>query len=135
MAELAELFRIFMDKKELRYERPTEDLFKVSFKTSHSNNLSIFICFDEEDEPCIQLRCANIINFESKRELAYQMCNDLNAKYRWVKFYISDGGDINCETDALVTRDTSTMISYRLMQKIIGFVDYIYPELAKARWA
>lgn len=106
----------------------------VSFGFNLENtSLTIFVVFGDD------IRYVQIIGGEfariprEKKNKAYEICNSLNEEYRWVKFYYNeDGGDLRCETDAIVDVKTSTDEINELWARMTTIVDKAYPKIMKS---
>ena len=92
----------FMRHEKIRYEDVRVHVLKISYNGENLTSIPIFLYFDEEGDPIISVKCWNIINFANHTELGIAVCNELNEKYRWVKFYIDDDKDVVCSVDAYI---------------------------------
>ena len=61
--------------------------------------------------------------------------NDLNNKYRWVKFCLDKDQDVSVQMDAYVNGDTDGMICVKLLLRIMKIIDESYPTFMHILWA
>ena len=64
--------------------------------------------------------------------LLYTSCNELNNKYRWVKFYLDDDSDVVAQIDAYVDDETCGGECLSLVRRMVNIVDGGYPTLMQA---
>lgn len=99
-------FKAFMDKVGIRYREFDRDdnIIYLSFGGEHATY--VLVDFDE-----VEGDGAGAVHFVSqgfakcmKKDLAAALIavNQLNARFRWVKFFINEDGEISCSEDALV---------------------------------
>ena len=62
-------------------------------------------------------------------------CNELNAKYRWVKFYLDKDKDVCVSLDAYIDEHTVGEECLNLVRRMINISDEAYPLFMKALWA
>ena len=60
--------------------------------------------------------------------------NDLNNKYRWVKFCLDKDQDVSVQVDAYVNGDTDGMICVKLLLRIMKIIDESYPTFMHILW-
>ena len=136
MQYFAQEFTSYMDDNDIQYTTmDDENVIQVVYGGDNLETISIFVIFDEDGDPFVQFKCWEILNFNDKEEIAYEMCNRLNAEYRWVKFYLDKDGDVNAAIDAVISEDDCGEACMNLVHRIIRIVDDAYPEIAKTRWA
>ena len=61
-------------------------------------------------------------------------CNELNNKYRWVKFVIDDDRDINIEADCVISPSTAGTVCIEMFYHFMGIAKEAYPVLMRAQW-
>ena len=127
------------DREGLKYQDPyTTDSGKnvvvLGVNGSHGNSYDVKFLFDT-DEKSVGVRVyrfskANRDNF-ARLLLA---CNDLNTKYRWLKFCIDDDRDLNIEIDAVIDPSTAGAVCTELFYRIISIAKDAYPVIMKAQF-
>ena len=63
------------------------------------------------------------------------VCNELNRKFRWVKFYIGSDGDVNAQIDAYIDEESCGFICKSLVSRTVNIVNEGYPTFMKALWS
>lgn len=109
---------------------------RTSFSGHNFTGLSFHILFDEEGSNSAQLICNEICKFsEPKNLLMLQTVNALNAKYRWVTFFVAEGGVVNANMSLAYTDDSSEQLLLRGLEQFVRVIDVAYPILMKALYA
>ncbi|MCC8356959.1 MAG: YbjN domain-containing protein [Oscillospiraceae bacterium] len=71
-----------------------------------STKIDVLVAFPE-DCKYAAIRCFNFASVPKDRlGHALIVCNELNKKYKWVKFYVDDDGDMTAEDDAIIDAET-----------------------------
>lgn len=92
-----------------------------------------FISKDNDND--VSVRIFGLVTVsEAKKTRVLPVINNLNAKYRFVKFVMDDDGDINLEYDYLVRCPDPAASAVELIIRINQIVDNAYPELMRAMW-
>ena len=63
------------------------------------------------------------------------VCNELNAKFKWVKFYVDSDHDLMLEDDAILTAENAAEEVFELMLRMIKICDDAKPAIMKAIYA
>ena len=63
------------------------------------------------------------------------VCNALNCKYRWLKFYIDSDNDIMVSDDAIVSAETAGAECYELLLRTVSILDDVKPMVMRAIYA
>lgn len=63
------------------------------------------------------------------------VCNELNSKFKWVKFYVDSDRDLMLEDDAILTTETAADEVFELLLRMIKISDDVKPEIMKAIYA
>ena len=63
------------------------------------------------------------------------VCNSLNAKYKWLKFYVDKDSDLMVEDDAIVTPENSAAECFELLARRINILKECKPIIMKAIYA
>ena len=74
---------------------------------------------------------------ESKRVRVMEVCNTLNARKRFVKFYIDTHGDVNVEYDFPLSCSDSCLgeMAYEVLLRMAHILDEEYAVLMRALYA
>ena len=126
-------FTNYLDGKNVRYTVDNEFKLHVVFNADNAPSITVNVIFDKDGEGKVRFVVWSIGKFpESKLGAGMVACNALNAKYRWVKFYI-DSDDEGCaEMDAIVDEDTAGEECHELLYRVVNIVDEAYPEIMRA---
>lgn len=136
MLKYKQLFIQYMEREGIKYSDVDENVVRVSYNGDNLKTIPVYVFFDKEDDPFVCYKCWEIAKFpEEKRAAGILVCNALNKKYRWVKFYVDDDGDLIAEMDALVDEETGGLECLSSVQRIVGIVDEAYPVIMKSLWA
>ena len=134
MASYKQICMEYMRREKIKHEDVREFVVKVSYKGENLTSIPIFLYFDEDGDPIVSVKCWNITNFADQTELGIRVCNDLNAKHRWVKFYIDEDGDAIAELDAYVDEKKCGPVCVSLIRRMASIVDEAYEVMMHALW-
>ena len=124
-----------LDKKEIKYKRINDKTLRIAYSGDNLDTIPINVIFDEDGDPYVALRCWDITKFKgSKRERGIMVCNELNNRFRWVKFSVDKDDDIVAANDAHVDLFTAGEEILMLVRRMVNIVDEAYPEFMKAVW-
>ena len=139
MLSTAKTFIRACDKKGVKYHEPRDldsgkTLVTLGVNGSYGNTYDVDYFFDK-DGKSVGIRVFRFTsctddNF-AKMILA---CNELNVKYRWVKFCIDDDKDVNIEMDAVIDNVTAGDICVELFYRVMDIAKDSYPILMKSQW-
>ncbi|MCD8105286.1 MAG: YbjN domain-containing protein [Lachnospiraceae bacterium] len=97
-----------------------------------NTSIDILVVFPQ-DGKYASLRCFNFAKAPKDRlGQALIACNELNRKYKWVKFYVDGDGDVTAEDDAIIDAATCGDECFELMLRMTKIVDDSYPVIMKA---
>lgn len=135
MQTYAREFMRYMDAKGVKYTEREENVIKVVYSADNMDSIAVFVIFDEDNDPLVQFKCWDILSFKNNEAAALVVCNALNYKYRWVKFYLDKDSDVVASMDAMVDQDSCGEECMSLIARLINIIDESYPDIARARWA
>lgn len=129
-------FTNYLDMKGVKYTVDNEYKLHVSFSADNTSSIVVNVIFDKEGNGIVRFVVWSIGKFpESKIGAGMVACNELNKKYRWVKFYI-DADDEGCaEMDAIVDEETAGQECHELLYRVVNIVDEAYPDIMRALYA
>ena len=128
-------FSRYMDANGIKYTEQKENVLKVVYNGDNLSSIPVYVFFDEDNAPYVQFKCWDIQSFKNNEAAALVVCNELNAEYRWVKFYLDGDKDIVASIDAVIDMNTCGEVCLNLVRRVVNIVDEAYPQIAKARWA
>ena len=129
MTDYKQIYLDYMDSKGIRYIDHDRYHVEVRYSGDNLRSIRVHVFFDRQGEDNVTLACAEIFNYPSRRSIAggAYACNELNKRYRWVKFYIDDDGDIRCEMDALIDPVFVGDECAKLVRKMVNIIDEARP--------
>ena len=130
-----QLFLDYMNAEGIRYTDEGENRVRVSYSGDNLKSIPVYVFFDKDGDPIVRFVCWDVANFKNKDERGIKACNELNAKWRWVKFYVDKDSDIIVECDAYVDAETCGETCMRLVRRMVNITDEAYPDIAKALWS
>jgi len=71
----------------------------------------------------------------SKREKVIMVLNDMNNKYRYLKFVMSEDNDVRVEYDFPLKITNPGDVAVEILIRMMKILDDVYPELMKAIWS
>ena len=134
MASYKQMCMEYMRREKIRYEDVREFVLKITYTGGNFSTIPIYIYFDENGESTIAIKCWNVANFAGQTDLAVTLCNELNKKYRWVKFYVDEDADVVAELDALISLDDCGAACMNFVQRMTSVVDDAYPIFMHELW-
>ena len=63
------------------------------------------------------------------------VCNELNSKFKWIKFYIDPDRDIMLQDDAILANENATDEVFELLIRMIKVSEEVKPVIMKAIYA
>lgn len=135
MANYKNLFMRFMDRNNIKYTDVKENVVKVVYTGDNLKTIPVFVFFDADGDPLVSFKCWEIANFKDEKMAGgIVACNQLNNKYRWVKFYLDDDCDVVAQIDAYIDEDTCGSECTSLVKRMVNIVDEGYPTFMRAIW-
>ena len=122
-----------MDRKGIKYMKLRDNVIRVSYSGDNLRTIPILVVFDGDGEHLVQFACAEIAAFKDNSRYASAMmaCNQINSRFRWVKFYLDDDRDIRAEADAIVESGCVGTSCIELVQRMVAVIDEAYDQLRK----
>ena len=63
------------------------------------------------------------------------LCNELNAVYKWVTFYVDNDNDLVMHDDAIVSADIAADVCFELLVRMLKIVEDLKPRIMKTIYA
>lgn len=128
-----------LDQRGTKYTTRTmdngKDLVKVVYRGENADSITVNLVFNADCED-VAVRSFSICKIpETKIPAIMLKLNDLNARFRWLKFYMDSDNEITAEMDAVITPVTAGPVCVELMLRSVNIIDDAYPELMKALWS
>ena len=100
------------------------------------SGLHFNIVFDPEGSFSAQMFCNEICKVpEAKNLIILQTVNALNAKYRWVAFYVTADGSVTANMSFEFNDNKPEDLIASYLRHFYGIIDTAYPILMKALYA
>ena len=107
----------------------------LSFRINNGPSYKIrFISRDNDNDVAVRV-FALMSADEANRSKLLPVINELNAKYRYVKFVCDSDGDLNVEYDFPVTGSSPAESAGEIVARFVRIIDESYPVLMRAMWA
>lgn len=140
MSLLAERFKSALDAKGVRYEYTPKteeraERVRITYNCDNIPSVSVIFFFDE-GRNSVNIKCFTIAKVpETALMNMYVKLNELNADYRWIKFYIDSDNEVTASGDAIIDEETAGEECHELCMRYVNIIDECYPEIMKALWA
>ncbi|MBE5938102.1 MAG: YbjN domain-containing protein [Lachnospiraceae bacterium] len=134
----AKVVGAYFDAKGVKYEVIDEDgaVLKLGFSMDNRDGIRLIVRFDSDSEG-VSVKAYDLAKFqEDKKQKMFEVCNKLNAQYRWVKFYVDESDNtITVEEDAVIQLDSCGEEVYQCCFQVVAIADEAYPEIMRAIFA
>lgn len=140
MSVLADLFKARLDEKQIRYDyfeatSERNEAIKITFGGKNAEKLSLFFFFDKNGYS-VNVKSFEIARVpEAKLMEAYVLLNELNAEYRWVKFFLSEENEVTVSGDAVLDQSSVGTECEEILFRYLNIIDECYPKIMKVIWA
>ena len=128
--KILKLFASYMDMKDIKYSINEErDLITVDFVNGdHYEKIRVSF-FADEDGDSVAVRSFSLRQYTARQLAdAYEFCNRMNNKYRWLRFYIDSDMELTAAIDAVVTPSTAGAECFELLARTVNIVDDVLGE-------
>ena len=134
MDSFKSLFVKYMSEHDIKFTDLDDRAVKLSFSSKVvPNGVTVFAIFDKENHNGVHLVATNfVIVPEDKFAAVLMACNESNAKFRWVKFYVNDKLNVCAEADAIIDAESGGREVTELAFRISDIVDDAFPAFMKA---
>ena len=125
-----------MQRRGIKYIDVNDTHVKVRYNGDNTNEIEVNVIFNDDDTGFVALRCWSFGKIpENKRSLIINKCNELNAKYRWEKFYVDNDSDLAVGMDAITDINTVGNFCIQLVSRMVNIYDEAFPELMRVLWS
>lgn len=136
MSKYKDLFMSHMDAIGIKYAEVNENVVSVAYKGDNMDSIAVFVHFDKDGDNDVRFVVWHIGKFpDNKLGAGLVACNALNAKFRWIKFYIDNDSEGCAECDAVLDENSAGEECMSLVRRTVSIVDDAYPELMRALYA
>ena len=121
--------KVFTDET----ERSSQVWLQFGIKNGGSYRIR-FISRDDDNDVAVRVYGLVTVGEENRAKVLPTL-NNLNARFRYIKFVMDDDGDINLEYDYPVRCPNPVASAEEIIIRIVKMVDEAYPELMRAMWS
>jgi hypothetical protein len=136
--KMAKLTAAYFDSIGLKYGLEGDNREVISSGFGGMSNLSsirILLIFDAEGQT-MHLIAPQIVKVPQEKVGAmYKTVNALNQKFRWVKFYIDNDGDVMVDADCILDMDSCGQECLEIMQRTASIANEAFPIIMKELWS
>ena len=135
MANYKSAFLRYLDSRGVKYQDEGTYRVSVSYKGENVSSIKVAVVFDDDGDGLVAMRCWSLGSVKNdKYAKTLLTCNELNERFRWVKFYIDRDQDICAALDAVIDIDTCGAECHQLVTRMVSICDDAYPEFMKVMW-
>ena len=140
MSQIAQIFQDYLDQKDVKYtyyapEGERNEAMRISFSGKNKDSIVVTFFFDASGDS-INVKSFSVAKVPAEKLMdCYVVLNELNAEYRWVKFYIDSDNEITVSGDAIVEPGSAADECMEILVRYINIVDEVYPRIMKVIWA
>ena len=136
MVALKSEFLRYLDEKGIKYRDIDDVAVRISYNVDNMDGIDVIVIFDENGKNYVSLNSWSIGQFtDDNYSKGLIVCNEMNAQYRWCKFYLNSDKKVTVQIDAIVEPNTVGPETLELVRRIVHIADEAYPSFMKARWA
>ena len=131
----AKVTAAFFDSENLKYDLTGENQEVIISGFSMKNrpgSQRLIIHFDN-NEKGVAIRAFEVAKFpEEKKDSMYKLVNQLNDKFRWIKFTVDEEDcTITAADDAVIDLDTCGQEVWQCCLQMLGIIDDAYGDIMK----
>lgn len=116
-------------------ERGQYSVVQAGFNGKNIRGMTVhFISVNDANDVAVRILGIATVH-EERRAAVMEMLNDLNIKYRFVKFVLAKDGGLSMECDVPVKVPNVGEVCMELLLRVIQIADEVYPEIMRAVWA
>ena len=128
-----ELFAKSLKSKKLNYQSGTSGDNSVIEFPYDGKIARLFFCGDKGTYLSVYLVYESVP--KEKTVDVILTCNDLNAQYKWITFYVDRDNDVILHDDAILTPETACEEAFELLVRMLKISDEVKPVIMKAIYA
>jgi len=132
---LRQEFMKYMDSKDIKYTVFDEEDNIVYLAFGGDKETFVLVDFDEDgnNADSVHFLSGNFAKAEkAKIPLALVRVNEINRQYRWVKFYMSDEGEISADCDAIIAPGSVGPECVQIAMRMSNIIEDALDKLAGA---
>ncbi len=134
MLKYKQIFMQGLNEKRIAFTDFNDQQVRIVYSGNNLKSIPIHISFDEDGDRDCELFCLEIANFSDKVGEGLVLCNDLNEKYRWVRFYLDSDNDLVVAADGDFSENFVCDDNLVNIQRLVNAIDLAYPQIAQELW-
>ncbi len=135
MNKLKSAYMTYMKENKIYFSDRDELSLSVTYSCENAGSVTVYVRFDDDDSGCAHFSVSGIASCDaSSRNAGLAACNQLNSRYRWVKFYLDSDNKVAADSDAMAFPETSGEVFSLLVQRMVTVIDAAYPKLLEASY-
>ena len=120
----------YFEKQGLHFERvgASKEGIISTFSAQNAGNIKLLMVFDPDAEG-VRIRTVGLFKVpEDGKEKAYRICNEMNCRFRWIKFYLDESDNtIIAQDDAVIDPETCGSEVLRCCAQLTKIADSAFP--------
>ncbi|MBO4311781.1 MAG: YbjN domain-containing protein [Desulfovibrionaceae bacterium] len=129
-SEYKDQFTSLLHKKEIVYTNLKGNNVSVAY-TLNDKPVSIRIAFNENGDGYVSLYCFDLAKNIKDTSKIIPACNEINAQYKWVKFYVDKDNDLVASFNAKIDKETGADECLEILLRMCNIIKEAYPVLMK----
>ena len=98
-------------------------------------HLVVHLVFDE-DGASAQIATSPVTSAPVEKAARVLLAlNDLNSKYRWVKFFLDSDNDVIVNADVVFNEENVAQACVEMLVRTVNIIDETYSDVMKALWS
>ena len=128
--EMMELFAARCTTEGLKFRKnPERASILLNYGADNFDSLDFGFYYDDSGKS-VALKVFSIMKFKKEQlPIAYEFCNAMNAKWRWVRFYVDSDDELTADLDAYISKESVGDECLNLLQRAVSIVDDVMGEL------
>ena len=127
---MMEIFAARCASEGLKYRKNAERAsVLLNYNADNFDSLDFGFYFDDSGKS-VALKVYSIMKFKKEQlPIAYEFCNAMNAKWRWVRFYVDSDDELAADLDAYISKESAGDECLELLHRAVSIVDDVMGEL------
>lgn len=126
-----------LEARELKYTDISDEnvqALRLGFTLKNYKGFQLYVFIDNDGES-YQIRSGVILSVDDdKRANFLEAINEMNLKYRWMRFYIDNDSDLMAQEDLDFAPTDEKLCSLAIV-RAASILDDVYPTFMRAQWA
>lgn len=135
----AKVTAAYFDSEDLKYDLTgeNEEVILSGFSMKNRPGSQRLVIHFDDNEKGVAIRAFEVAKFpEEKKESMYKLVNQLNDKFRWIKFTVDEEDcTITAADDAVIELDTCGQEVWQCCRQMLGIIDEAYGDIMKGIFA